>query len=190
MTNETTIKQIINVNYAGEYGAIRLYKAMILVANVFHKPLLTTLQTILSDEQKHCDIFRSIMPKYNMVPCRLTWIWGVAGFFLGIGTALLGKRSLLICVKAAENTAHSHLQAQSKFLANKDNDLTQIINDVHIEEHKHVELSEEGLKKGKRHFYEPFLYKAIYQICQATMWLVTKGESSNMRKTLIIYRNS
>lgn len=184
MTNESTIKQIINVNYAGEYGAIRLYKAMIMIANIFHKPLLPTLKTILNDEQKHCDIFRGIMPKYGMVPCRLTWIWGVAGFFLGVGTAMLGKRSLLICIKAAENTAHSHLAAQSNFLTGKDGDLAKIVNDVHIEEHKHVELSEDGLKKGKQHFYESFLYKAIYQICQTTMWLVTKGDSNKLKKSL------
>ena len=84
MDNDEIIKQIINVNYAGEYGAIRLYKSQIMIAKMFHKGLIAPLIKILQDEQKHCEIFLKIMPQYDMVPCRLTWIWGVAGFFLGI----------------------------------------------------------------------------------------------------------
>jgi demethoxyubiquinone hydroxylase (CLK1/Coq7/Cat5 family) len=67
------------------------------------------------------------MPKYNMIPCRLTWIWGVAGYFLGMLTSILGSRHLLIYMKAAEKTAHSHLASQSEFLFGKDDELDKTI---------------------------------------------------------------
>lgn len=183
-SDNTTIRQIINVNYAGEFGAIRLYKAQIMIARLFHKDLVATLHQIRQDEQHHCDIFRQIMPNYHLRPCRLTWIWGVAGGFLGAITALLGRRALLICIKAAENTAHTHLAAQSVFLGQKDESLAAVITSIHKDEQNHVALSEAQLGSTPPSFFENLLYNTVYMLCQATMWVVTKGESAQLHKTM------
>jgi len=185
MANDISIiRNIINVNYAGEYGAIRLYRSHIFIAKLFYKDLVDTLKKIQYDEKHHCMLFRNIMPEYNMRPCKLTLIWGAAAYLLGIATALMGRRSLLLCVKAAEETAHAHLSSQIVFLKNIDPKLADTIHRIDIEEQKHVLFSKQLLADRKISKYEMYLYKIIENTCQLTMWLVTKGKSSELKKFL------
>jgi len=182
--NQETIRNIINVNYAGEYGAIRLYRSHIFIAKFFYRDLVDTLKKIQNDEREHCKLFRNIMPEYNMTPCHLTIIWGLAGSALGLATALTGRRSLLLCVSAAEETAHTHLTSQIRYLEGYDTKLADIIRMVDAEEKNHISLSDKHLNIRPLSRFDKIRHDSIYKICQATMWIVTKGKSSELRKTL------
>ncbi|MCF6191106.1 MAG: demethoxyubiquinone hydroxylase family protein [Cocleimonas sp.] len=177
-------EEILNVNYAGEYGACNLYKSQIFIAKIFHKDLLEMLFQIEKDEILHCKIFKHEMKKYNMVPCRLTWIWGVAGLMLGFATALLGKRALLLGVSAAEITAHRHLESQIHFLKNRDNDLSKVIFDVNVHEKNHSTLADEQLAEKGLSNLEKIFHETLCKICNLTMWVVTRGESKKLDKFL------
>ena len=181
---EKVIKEILNVNYAGEFGACNLYKSQILIAKLFHKDLLGMLLEIKKDEVLHCKIFKHEMKKYNMVPCKLTWIWGVAGFILGLTTALLGRRALLLGVSAAEITAHKHLESQIHYLKEHDSNLSKVITEVNTHEKNHSNLAEKYLAEKAISNLEKTFHKAICKICNATMWVVTRGESAKLDKIL------
>ena len=178
------VKEILNVNYAGEFGACNLYKSQLMIANIFHKDLLAMLLEIEKDEIQHCKIFKHEMKKYKMVPCRLTWIWGVSGFFLGLTTALLGKRALLLGVSAAEITAHKHLESQVHYLKKHDKNLSKVIETINIHEKRHSELAEKRLIEKPMSNLESVFYKTICKICNITMWVVTRGESSKLDRIL------
>lgn len=178
------VRSIINVNYAGEFGAIRLYSGQLLMARLLHPEMTNIIRTIRHDEKKHCALFLGMMPYYGLRPCRLTWIWAVAGFLLGITTPLLGKRALLTSIKAAEDTAHEHLGAQIRYLQSHDTILAETIAEVQAEEQKHVTISKGELGDAAVSRYEALVYNTVYKLCQATMWLVTRGASSQLKQSL------
>jgi 3-demethoxyubiquinol 3-hydroxylase len=185
LDNERTINNIINVNYAGEFGAVWFYGGQLLFTRLLYPEMISVIRTIQHDEKKHRKLFLKIMPNYGLQPCRLTWIWAMTGLLLGIITPLLGKRALLMSIKAAEDTAHEHLGVQIKYLQVHDIQLAKVVADVQTEEKKHVKLSECALGNCAASRYEILVYKAVYTLCQVTMWLVTRGASSLLKQSLI-----
>lgn len=182
--NQQVIRNIINVNHAGEFGAVRLYSGQMLISKLLYPDMINIISKIRHDEKKHCALFLRIMPDYDMRPCRLTWIWAVAGFLMGITTPLLGRRGLLVSIKAAENTAHEHLETQIRFLESCDKKLASTISTVQIEELNHISISEAELGSAAISRYESVVYYIVYQLCQITMWIVTRGTSSQLKKAL------
>jgi ubiquinone biosynthesis monooxygenase Coq7 len=126
------------------------------------------------------------MPNYGLRPCRLIWIWAVAGFLLGIATPLLGRRALLTSIKAAEDTAHEHLGAQIHYLRSRDDRLAETIADVQAEEKKHVSISKCELGDAAISRYEALVYIIVYKLCQTTMWIVTRGASLQLKQFLAL----
>ena len=57
-----TISRIVRVNHAGEFGAIRIYAAQILVAARLCPDCLPALSEMLGHEREHCAKFRAAMP--------------------------------------------------------------------------------------------------------------------------------
>lgn len=188
--DQQIIRSIINVNYAGEFGAIRLYNAQLLIVRQLYPDMTGIIRSIRRDEKNHCEQFLRLMPNYHMRPCRLTWIWAVAGYMLGIITPLLGRRALLVSIKAAENTAHEHLAAQIHYLQSRDPALADVVATIKTEEQKHVHISEHGLGDTAISRYESLVYDTVYTLCQITMWLVTRGASTQLKQHLAMEYSS
>src|SRR5688572_26382693 len=104
-----TIKRIVRVNHAGEYGAIRIYSAQIAIARRLWPDLVPALQEMLADEVRHCDKFHAAMPARQSRPCRIMQFWSFGGWALGTITALLGRNTIWICTAAVEEAVHRHL---------------------------------------------------------------------------------
>ena len=58
-----TIARILKVNHAGEYGAIRIYRAQAWVARRIYPDLVAFLEETLRHEVLHCKMFREAMPQ-------------------------------------------------------------------------------------------------------------------------------
>jgi 3-demethoxyubiquinol 3-hydroxylase len=72
------IARILKVNHAGEYGAIRIYRAQVLVARRFYPDVVAFLEETLAHEINHCAMFRNAMPTRDVRPCRATVLWAMA----------------------------------------------------------------------------------------------------------------
>lgn len=59
---DVTMRRILKVNHAGEFGAIRIYGAQILVARRLFPDILPALEEMRRDEIDHCRLFREAMP--------------------------------------------------------------------------------------------------------------------------------
>src|SRR4030095_7155589 len=79
-----TVARIVRVNHAGEYGAIRIYRAQIAVARRLYPDIADDLGEMLDHEVRHCTIFSAAMPARRSRPCRLMRLrsMGVAGLGL------------------------------------------------------------------------------------------------------------
>lgn len=183
--DEARIKRcIINVNHSGEFGAIRLYNVQLFIAQSLYPDLCETIMAIRDDENEHCELFESIMPRYNMVACRLRWIWAGAAYVMGLFSTITGKRGMMLCVKACEDSAHGHLKEQISYLEQRDSTLHDLIHYVDDQEQRHVELSMNTLESEPFSQWDNYRYRFFYALCQLTMWAATKGNSLRVRRYL------
>lgn len=92
LNHKEMIERMIRVDQAGEYGAVRIYKGQMAVLGKGNKKDL--LQHMLQQEEVHLDTFNKMAAERRVRPTFMTPIWHMAGFALGAGTALLGKKPL------------------------------------------------------------------------------------------------
>ena len=177
-----TIARIVRVNHAGEFGAIRIYSAQILVAKRFWPGCVPSLSEMLGHERTHCAAFRSTMPERQSRPCRVMQFWSWGGWLLGFVTALLGPQGIWACTAAVEATVHRHLDDQLFFLANRDRDLHGIILAIREEELAHLHHAEEQLKSPGPALN--LLRSLISVATDVLIWLSTWGDSSRMTRAL------
>lgn len=178
---DKTIVQILKVNHAGEYGAIRIYRAQRLVSSLLHKELLPFFDHTLAHEIEHCQKFRLAMPARGARPCYAMPLWGIGGWLLGFITACMGKNSTMICTAAVERAVHKHLQDQLRYLDSRDAELHQLITHIEKEELEHLEYAEARLKQS--FLYHP-LSRFIAVSTDLVIWLSTQGDVSRMTSVI------
>lgn len=179
-----TIKRIVRVNHAGEFGAIRIYAAQIAIARRLWPDVVPALETMRADEIDHCDKFFAAMPERNSRPCRIMQLWSLGGFVLGAVTALMGRRTIWICTAAVEETVHRHLDEQLHFLEGRDRELHAVILGIRAEELAHLDHAEGELRGGPAGGVDRALRLVIAGVTETLIWLSTWGDSSRMARAL------
>lgn len=161
--------RIIKVNHAGEFGAINIYRAQIVVANVTSPDIVPTLKDFLEHEKKHLEIFREVLSRRGVRRCRSYWLCGIGGYVLGFLTALLGKSGIMACTAAVETVVTRHLLKQTNELSREgDFEALKAVEAIVAEEIEHREV---GAAEGR----DDFLYKPLRIIVAAStsfvIWL-------------------
>jgi 3-demethoxyubiquinol 3-hydroxylase len=177
-----TIARIVRVNHAGEFGAIRIYSAQIIVASKLYPEIVPPLTTMLGHEKIHCAKFLAAMPERNSRPCRVMTFWSWGGWWLGLLTALFGRQAIWICTAAVEAAVHRHLDDQLHFLDGRDRGLAAIIRSIREEELAHLQHAEDRIETrggGAR-----LLRRMITFATDAVIWLSTWGDSTRMARAL------
>jgi ubiquinone biosynthesis monooxygenase Coq7 len=177
-----TIARILKVNHAGEYGAIRIYRAQNWVAKRLYPDVAPFLADTLGHEINHCATFRAAMHQRHARPCRIMALWGNGGLVLGFLTSLLGRQGIWICTAAVEAAVHRHLQDQLLFVRDRDPELHGLILAIQKEELTHLHHAEGRLGEGK--FLSLVLGTLISRATDAAIWLSTWGDSSRMAREL------
>lgn len=111
-----TARKILKVDHAGEFGAINIYRAQILVCRLFHPRYVSLLKQFLEDEKRHLDIFWQEIQKRGGPKCKSYWLCGIGGFATGFVCALLGKKGIMACTLAVESVVTEHLISQLDYL--------------------------------------------------------------------------
>jgi len=178
--DKKTISRILKVNHAGEYGAIRIYRAQLWVARRWQPALVDFLEETLEHEEKHCELFFAAMPDRNTRPCRVMSLWGNGGYVLGFATAILGSQSVWICTSAVEETVHRHLHDQLTFLEGKDNELANLINSIKADEMQHLEHANSKIEMEGA--WSRFLRFSIVLLTETLIALSMWGDSIVMAR--------
>jgi len=141
-----TPQKILKVNHAGEFGAICIYRAQILVGKLFGRDYVPLLESFLSDETRHLRIFWEEIQRRGGVKCKSYWLCGVGGWAMGFVSALFGKSGVMACTWAVESVVTSHLQAQLTYLQSKnDAQAFEAVSSILDDEANHRDL---GAKEG------------------------------------------
>jgi 3-demethoxyubiquinol 3-hydroxylase len=180
--DRATIARILRVNHAGEYGAIRIYRAQLWLARRLYPEIVPFLEETLGHEIQHCTLFCDAMRPRNTGPCRAMILWGNGGLALGFLTALLGRDGVWICTAAVEATVHRHLEEQLHFLAGRDPDLYALISAIQEQELMHLKHAEHRMAKN---FVRGLVLSAlIANATEVLIWLSTWGASTRLRRSL------
>lgn len=178
-----TVRRILKVNHAGEFGAIRIYGAQIWMARRLFPEIVPTLCDMRDDEIKHCRLFRDAMPSRDARPCRVMAFWSLGGYVLGFLTALGGRNMVWICTEAVESTVHRHLEDQLAFLATRDPQLHGLIASIQEEELAHLREAEKN--QTTRGLGHALLLPVVAALTDLMIWLSTWGDSSWMRAEMV-----
>ena len=124
-TNKKTLEEIIRVDHAGERGAIKIYEGQLLALKTIKQDndLKDKIEEMKEQEKKHLEYFEKEIQKRKIKPTYLLPLWDLMGVSLGFGTALLGKKSAMLCTDSVEEVIEEHYKDQLKKLGNDEKDL-------------------------------------------------------------------
>jgi ubiquinone biosynthesis monooxygenase Coq7 len=172
------IEEMIRVDHAGEYGAVRIYEGQLAVfKHLPHKrETADALARMAKDEEVHLARFNKIVNERGVRPTALNPVWHVAGFALGAATALLGEKAAHACTEAVETVIDEHYAAQVKRLdtmGETEKPLRDTIEQFRLEELEHRdEAIEKGAKEAPAY---PLLSGAIKTACRIAIKLSEKA---------------
>jgi ubiquinone biosynthesis monooxygenase Coq7 len=161
------VHTMLRVNLAGEYGAKRIYEGQLAILK--NKPSATILEQMRDQELEHLKTFESLVIKNQVRPTLLQPLWHVAGYALGLGTALLGEKAAMACTAAVEEVIDEHYENQLRVLGKHKPKLSKVIAKFQEEEREHKELAiDHGAEEAPAY---PILSKAIKAGSRLAIWL-------------------
>ncbi len=130
---EKKIEEIIRVNHAGEYGAVRIYEGQIRgitlresfqknyckKSNNFDKNQneeIIEIESMRQQEEKHLEFFKNELMNKKILNTIFLPIWDKFGYFGGILSSLLGPNFSMSMTSAVEEVIDMHYLDQIHFL--------------------------------------------------------------------------
>ena len=166
-----TPAQMLRVDHAGEYGAARIYAGQLAVMGS-RAPGSAAIARMKSQEQRHLDVFDAMLTARRVRPTLLGPLWHVAGYALGVATALIGPQAAMACTAAVETEIDAHYQAQRDALAGSDPELEAHIADFQAEEVEHKATALEHGAEGAVGY--PILSAVIRAGCRVAIAVSTR----------------
>jgi ubiquinone biosynthesis monooxygenase Coq7 len=166
-SEQAQIASMLRVNLAGEYGAKRIYEGQLAVLK--KSPSASLISHMKEQELGHLKAFEEWVVANRVRPTMLQPLWHVAGYALGVGTALLGEKAAMACTAAVEEVIDQHYEQQLIRLGSENPKLSQLIRTCQQEEQEHRELAlQEGAQEAPGF---PILSSAIKTASRLAIWL-------------------
>jgi ubiquinone biosynthesis monooxygenase Coq7 len=116
------LAEILRVDHAGEYGAVKIYEAQRAVfANAPGKSdLAADMAEMKAGEQVHKARFDALLTEHRVRPTALLPLWSLAATGLGTVTALMGEKAAHACTEAVESVIEEHYADQIAELTDRE----------------------------------------------------------------------
>lgn len=154
------IEAMIRVDQAGEFGATRIYEGQLAILGS-RSPAARQVAAMAEQEARHRATFDAMIARRRVRPTLLQPIWSVAGYGLGMATALMGPKAAMACTVAVETEIDRHYGQQLAALGDHDPELSAAIADFRADEAEHKETA---LAAGAE---EAFAYPVMSAIIRA-----------------------
>ena len=135
LSQSDVVERFIRVNHAGEFGAKRIYEGQLAVLK--NTKDAAVIEHMKDQELHHLETFEKLIVERKVRPTVLHPLWNVAGFALGVGTALLGPKAAMACTVAVEEVIDEHYADQAAQLTEDEGELKETINRFRDEELEH-----------------------------------------------------
>lgn len=120
-----TVRRMIRVDHAGEYGAARIYAGQLAVLG--RSGSGDTLRQMHAQEQEHLEGFAELVVRRRVRPTALLPFWHVVGYALGAATAAMGEQAAMACTVAVEEAIDEHYAGQIAALDDSEAELRSTI---------------------------------------------------------------
>jgi ubiquinone biosynthesis monooxygenase Coq7 len=130
------IESMLRVDQAGEYGATRIYAGQLAVMGT-RTPAARAIAAMALQEKRHRKHFDAMIAKRGVRPTLLQPFWNIAGYGLGMATALIGPEAAMACTAAIETEIDNHYGEQLDKLGDSDPELSEAIADFRADEVEH-----------------------------------------------------
>ena len=166
-SSKAQVARMLRVDLAGEYGAKRIYDGQLAILK--DSPVTPLIEHMREQELNHLKSFEAWVVENRVRPTLLYPLWHVAGYALGMGTALLGERAAMACTAAVEEVIDQHYEQQLVCLGSENPELSQLIQTCQAEEQEHRELAlQEGAEDTPAY---PILSRGIKAASRLAIWL-------------------
>ena len=142
-TDPKTLEEIIRVDHAGERGAIKIYEGQLLALSTIKQDedLKNIIEEMKEHEKEHLEYFEKEIQKRKIKPTYLLPIWDLAGIALGFSTALLGRKTAMLCTASVEEVIEDHYQNQLKKIGDDEKELKEKIEKFRGDEVNHKNIA-------------------------------------------------
>ena len=169
-SRERLVEAMIRVDHAGEYGARRIYDGQLAVLG--GTPVDRVIREMADQEQRHLDRFDALVVERRVRPTILSPVWHVAGYALGVGSALLGEKAAMACTEAVESVIDEHYAAQVARLGDDEAELRAMVEEFRADERRHHDTAlEHGAAEAPAH---GLLTGAVKAGTRLAIWLSTR----------------
>ncbi|MEQ1929943.1 MAG: demethoxyubiquinone hydroxylase family protein [Parvularculaceae bacterium] len=140
------LAEMLRVDHAGEYGAVRIYQGQRAVFDALPTKFATaeTLRRMEEGEAIHLETFDRLLAERGVRPTVLSPVWSLAGYALGAATALLGEKAAMAATEAVEDVIEQHYAAQARELDTLEPELAGTIAGFRDDELAHKRTAEEN----------------------------------------------
>ena len=170
-----TVERLIRVDQAGEFGAVRIYEGQLAALRWTGRAsgeAHAKIAGMARAEREHRAAFDRLMAERRVRPTVLSPLWSLAGFGLGVATALMGDRAAMACTVAIEETIDEHYASQAAALGDDEAELRATVEKFRADELAH---RDEALASGAEQAPGyPALTAAIKAGSRLAIWLSTR----------------
>ncbi len=164
----TRAEKMIKVDHAGENGAVNIYRAQHLLANLRCPDLKPQLKEFQLHEKEHREIFAAYLDKIGVRRCVSYHLNGAGGFTLGLITGIIGPSAIAATTYAVENVVLSHLEHQLKFLKDDEPEAFAAVSAIYEDEKSHHDVAKSQMQTGK--LMSRILVRIIRTATEAVIW--------------------
>lgn len=144
---QSTAEKMIKVDHAGENGAVNIYRAQYLVSRIRARRLLSDLKHFQEHEMEHRDLFSNFLSTNGIRPCVSYHLCGLGGWCLGFVTGIIGPSAIMATTYAVENVVLEHLEHQTEYLKDRNNDAFECVSAILKDEQEHHDHAFERFNK-------------------------------------------
>ncbi|WP_396594536.1 demethoxyubiquinone hydroxylase family protein [Brevundimonas sp. R86498] len=139
----TRLAEILRVDHAGEFGAVRIYQAQRAVFEGVRgkEAMAADLAGMQAGEEVHKARFDALLNEHRVRPTLLMPAWAMAATGLGVVTALMGEKAAHACTEAVETVIEQHYAEQIAELKDREPELAAELSkfrDEELEHHDHA----------------------------------------------------
>ncbi len=169
------VERVIRVDQAGECGAVRIYEGQLAAlrwTGRTNSDAGRKIAAMARAEREHRTAFDKLLAERRVRPTALSPLWSVAGFGLGVATALMGDKAAMACTVAIEETIDEHYAGQAAALGDEEAELRATVEKFRADELAH---RDEALASGAEQAPGyPALTAAIKAGSRLAIWLSTR----------------
>ncbi|QYF86498.1 demethoxyubiquinone hydroxylase family protein [Brevundimonas sp. PAMC22021] len=173
--DKARMDEILRVDHAGEYAAVRIYKAQraVFEGRRGRDAVASDLQHMQAQEAVHLARFEGLLNDRRVRPTAMIPVWRLAASALGVGTALLGEKAAHACTEAVESVIEEHYADQIAEIGERDPALAADLTQFRLEELEH---HDHAVSHGSREAPAYRLLSAVIKTgCRVAIKISEKG---------------